>query len=237
MIGEVYKMWKAEQENRPAEGDILLATTLFKNELDRQGITSLSQRQDIWDAACSYGNAVEAVAFREGFHMAWRILKELEESKQGPGGGPGPGGGKRHDPEEAPPPLEDPHEDEEDEEPALCVGFGRDPAGPRERMSSTQMRQIAEQAMVTFQMNKWGKRIQFNKAAAAMLGECARVDMHYHNGKLYIYPTDDGEFRVVRGNTNDHVQICCSRIIDRIVLDGTRRVLECRDNHFVVRVA
>ena len=236
MIGEVYKMWKAEQENRPTEGDILLATTLFKNELDRQGITNLSQRQGIWDAACAYGDAVEAFAFREGFHMAWNILKELESGKE-PSGGPGPGGGKRTEAEKptpAPAPVDDPEEDEEDA--PLCVGFGRGP-GVQEPLTSSRLHEIAEQAMVTFQANKWGKRIQFNRAAAAMLGGCRRVDMHYHDGKLYIYPTDEGEFRVVKGNTNGHVQICCASIIDRIVLDGTRRRLEARDNHFVIRVA
>ena len=92
-------------------------------------------------------------------------------------------------------------------------------------------------AFLRVEQNRYGKRIHFNKIAGAMLSGYDRADIWVKKGRLYIYPSRDGAYAVTRTTKNDHVQICCSDVIDELVSRNEVYDVEKRDNHIIARVA
>lgn len=78
MIDEIYKLYEEEKNGKPEAGDVLLAMKVFEKAAEGFNLTA-NQRDDLWASVCEYSRAVEREAFKGGFHMAWKILQELQE--------------------------------------------------------------------------------------------------------------------------------------------------------------
>ena len=94
-----------------------------------------------------------------------------------------------------------------------------------------------EKAYVRIENSKSGKRLHFNKAARAMFGDYQYADIFVKGGKLHIYPTNDGEYKVVRTSLNGHLQICCADVVDALQKQNSNWDVYKRDNHIIARAS
>jgi hypothetical protein len=86
---------------------------------------------------------------------------------------------------------------------------------------------------LTIIQNNQGKRIRFNKRAARMLDGYSKADIWTADGRIYIYPTNEGRFAITRAPSNGQTMICCSTVIDDLSKNGKRYRVQKKDNHLV----
>ena len=92
-----------------------------------------------------------------------------------------------------------------------------------------------DRAFVRLDQSRFGKRLHFNKIAGNMFGNYKKADIYVRNGNLYIYPSNEGRYTVVRTQSNGHVQISCADVMDELVTKSGNYEVEKRDNHIVAR--